>query len=363
MSRTILSIFLLIVFLTITSNVVDAYYVRIRDLSVTPTPPNPITVSGRVTSVSPLTINDGSGDVVITGLTAALDEYLVVRGNWNGSTIAATGHCTIIDGVAQVELVYIQGGSFLMGNNGNEPYSYDDELPQHSVSLCGYWIGKYEVTRGEYQKFMDAGGYTNSAYWSTEGWSWRVSSNRTQPIFWAPQQNWGTGTFTQTDKHPVVGVTYYEAEAFCNWAGGRLPTEAEWEKAARWAASHSRVYPWGDLWHDDKCNNWNDSVPAGGGYRKCQTSPVGSYTSGVSPYGLQDMAGNVAEWVKDWYSDTYYSATPPGGWVNPQGPASGSGRVCRGGSWTDYDDYCRAAIRNSTSPSSSRYNLGFRLAR
>jgi len=142
-------------------------------------------------------------------------------------------------GVYPGQMVYIPAGSFLMGNNGAEPYSYCGELPQHSVYLSGYWIGKYEVTRGEYQQFMNAGGYSNPAYWSSAGWSWKGS--RTQPYYWAEQQDWGTGTFTQTSNHPVVGVSYYEAEAFCNWAGGHLPTEAQWEKAARWTGSYPNV--------------------------------------------------------------------------------------------------------------------------
>ena len=132
------------------------------------------------------------------------------------------------------EMIYIPAGSFLMGNSGvgdDATYSFSNELPQHSVTLSAYYIGKYEVTRGEYREFMDAGGYTTQSYWSAAGWSWKGS--RTQPDYWSASQDWGTGTFTQTDNHPVVGVCYYEAEAFCNWAGGHLPTEAQWERAAR----------------------------------------------------------------------------------------------------------------------------------
>lgn len=259
------------------------------------------------------------------------------------------------------QMVYIPAGSFLMGNNGSEPYSNANELPQHSVYLSGYWIGKYEVTRGEYRKFMEAGGYSNSAYWSADGWSWRLSHGWTQPAYWADVQYWGTppGTFTQTDNHPVVGVTYYEAEAYCNWAGGHLPTEAQWEKAARWTGSYPRVYPWGDTWDAQKCNNSNDSL-----YLGYQTAPVGSYPLGKSPYGCHDMAGNVWEWVKDWYGDTYYSQTPPGGWVNPQGPSTGSYRVLRGGSWHPTGGNPRCAYRgHGGGPSGSWSYGGFRFAR
>ena len=272
------------------------------------------------------------------------------------------------------EMITIPAGPFLMGNNGHEGYSNDNELPQHEVTLSDYQIGRYEVTRGEYRRFILAGGYETDGYWSDAGRVWRVAYNRTQPGYWAAQQNWGSlpGTFTQTDAHPVVGVTYYEAEAFCNWAtassgGGsafHLPTEAQWEKAARWDAATStpRTYPWGDQWDASRCNNWDDALFPGS-----QTAPVGSYHPlGDSPYGCRDMAGNVWEWCKDWYGDTYYSQPPP--WVDPQGPASSpdSYRVLRGGSWgslDSLDSYCRCAYRSFTFPYDPYRVFGFRLAR
>jgi formylglycine-generating enzyme required for sulfatase activity len=254
------------------------------------------------------------------------------------------------------EMIYIPAGSFLMGNNGAEPYSYCQELPQHSVYLPGYWIGKYEVTRGEYQQFMSAGGYSNPAYWSSAGWSWKVSSGRTQPSYWAPVQDWGMGAFTQTDSHPVVGVSYYECEAFCNWAGGHLATEAQWEKAARWTGSYPNVYPWGNTWDPEKCNNYYDHNAAGGGYQKYQTAPVGSYPSGVSPYGLHDMAGNVWEWVQDWYV-SYPGSPCPFNYT-------GSSRVLRGGGWSSYvARYARCAYRLDNYPDYYWNDGGFRLAR
>ncbi len=269
----------------------------------------------------------------------ASDSY---SGGWGG-------------GVTPGDMVWIPAGSFLMGNNGSEPYSYSRELPQHSVYLSEYWIGKHEVTRGEYRRFMEAGGYSNSAYWSSAGWSWKVSNGRTEPYYWAADQDWGTGTFTQTDSHPVVGVSYYEAEAFCAWAGGHLPTEAQWEKAARWTGSYPNVWPWGNVWDAEKCNNWYDHNSAGGGYQRYQTAPVGSYPSGASPYGLQDMAGNVWEWVADWYV-SYPGSTRPFDYT-------GSFRVLRGGGWGSGDGGGRCAGRDDDDPGSWNNDNGFRLVR
>jgi formylglycine-generating enzyme required for sulfatase activity len=293
------------------------------------------------------------GDCNGDGNTDDLD-FLLVIGNF-GNTVHYPG-----------PMIYIPAGGFQMGNSGvgdDAVNGQSDEFPQHVVNLSGYWIGKYEVTRGEYQQFMDANGYTTPAYWSTVGWSWKVSNSRTQPSYWDASQNWYTGpTFTQTDSHPVVSVSYYEAEAYCNWAGGHLPTEAQWEKAARWddARLHANVYPWGDTWEAQKCNNWSDSL-----YQGCQTSPVGSYTSGASPYGCMDMAGNVWEWCKDYYSDTYYSTSPVS---DPPGPSEGNGRVMRGGYYGGiFFNDARAALRYNYSPDigwyQGWYNLGFRLAR
>jgi iron(II)-dependent oxidoreductase len=168
----------------------------------------------------------------------------------------------------------------------------------------------------------------------------------------------------QTDEHPVVGVTFYEAEAYCRWAGGRLPGEAEWEKAARWdeAAQHARIWPWGDAWDPERCNNPEDHNPAGGGYRVNQSAPVGSYPDGASPYGCLDMVGNAYEWVATW-AQSYPGSPEPFDFT-------GKYRYVRGGCWDDGPAACRCAARvwyvppetSGTGPGDSDY-LGFRCAR
>lgn len=339
------------------------YGVHIADLSANPHPPNPVRIWGKVISVTPLKITDGKGVVEVTGKTAAIGEYLVLDGSWNGTVFAVSTPTTYTG-----DMVQIPSGSFLMGNSNAGGDALDgspfpQEYPQHSVYLSAYSIGKYEVTRGEYKKFIDAGGYSNQSYWSSDGWSWKVAWNCTQPAYWAASQNFNTGVFTQTDNHPVVGVSYYEAEAFCNWAGGHLPTEAQWEKAARWTGSYPNAYPWADNWDPDKCNNYFDHNTAGGGSSKYQTAPVGSYPASVSPYGCQDMAGNAWEWCQDWYGSTYYSETLPGGWNNPTGPTNGVSRVLRGGSFAGWYVDCRCAYRNFLLPYNADNASGFRLAR
>jgi formylglycine-generating enzyme required for sulfatase activity len=271
------------------------------------------------------------------------------------------------------EMIYIPPGYFQMGAT---IYTYDptpSEWPQHYVHLDGYWIGKYEVTRGQYRKFIAAGGYNNPAYWSADGWYYRNLYNTNQPAWWDESWLWDKSQF-QTDNHPVVGVSWYEAEAYCNWAGLRLPTEAEWEKAAHWNPSRNcaTVYPWGDDWDTSKCNWWLDSL-----YPNNYTAPVGSYPAGASYYGCLDMAGNVWEWVNDWMGPAYYREFPSGGWVNPTGPPSNpmKTKVLKGGSW--WQDCpgtyrCGGARSSTRNESFARWNefpnqwggrQGFRVAR
>ncbi len=216
------------------------------------------------------------------------------------------------------EMVYIPAGEFIMGSNDGD----DDEKPQHKVYLDGYWIYKYEVTVAQYRKFCKA-----------TGWQ--------EPL--PPEWGW-------KDNHPIVNVSWDDATAYAQWAGVRLPTEAEWEKAAR--GTDGREYPWGNEWDASKCNA-RESGPR-------RTTAVGSYAGGASPYGIQDMAGNVWEWCADWYGENYYRSAPS---KNPKGPGSGQYRVLRGGAWYSDHNVARCAYRDDGVPAYALDYLGFRCAR
>ena len=209
-----------------------------------------------------------------------------------------------------------------------------DEQPLHTVTLDAYYIDKYEVTNARYKACVAAGGCTVPG---------SVDSSKRSPYY---------GTSTYAD-YPVLNVDWFQANAFCAWAGKRLPTEAEWEKAAR-GSSDTRKYPWGDEFDGNRLNfcdincesDWKDEA-YNDGY--ADTAPVGSYPSGASPYGVMDMAGNVDEWVQDWYDSSYYSVSPSN---NPQGPETGTYRVLRGGSWVSFDFVgdVRSALRSVLPP-------------
>jgi len=185
----------------------------------------------------------------------------------------------------------------------------NSETPQHKVYLDDYWIYKTEVTVAQYRKFCQA-----------------TTRDRQMP----PEPSWGW-----QENHPVVNVTWGDAAAYAQWAGAALPTEAQWEKAAR--GSDGRIYPWGNDWDGAKCVN---SV---GGNRPRGTKPVGSLPTGASPYGCLDMAGNVWEWCADWYDAGYYKTAPT---RNPPGPATFTAKVLRGGSLGFFTPvYYRATFR------------------
>jgi len=233
-------------------------------------------------------------------------------------------------------LIYIPAGEFVMGSPSDAGDL--DETPQHPVYLDGYFIGKYEITVAQFKKFCALTGYSMPK-----------------------QPSWNE------DNYPVVNVLWYDAVAYCEWAGLRLPTEAEWEKSAR--GTDGRKYPWGnnEPYHDGvyyanyggvydtTTGSWEGDSADGYYY----TAPVGSFPQGASPYGCMDMAGNVWEWCLDWYDEDYYSESP---YENPQGPDSGFFRVIRGGGWVSPGRSLRVANRNSPDLGTRYCEAGFRPA-
>lgn len=275
-----------------------------------------------------------------------------------------------------VPFVFVPAGSFLMGSTDEQVdraialctqtsndcgrAHFADEQPAHIVDLNDYWIMQTEVTNAEWRRFMAAGGYGQQDYWSDAGWAWRSANAVTQPDCWGDSD-------LNADAQPVVCVSWYEAEAFANWLSAeaarpiRLPTEAEWEKAARGA--DGRIFPWGDEWDPALANYCDancvdDARDANGNDGTALTAAVGSYPGGLSPNGALDMAGNVWEWVADWYAVDAYQNAPP---ADPAGPSSGTRRVVRGGAWYLPPASLRSAARLNFDPTDRNAVVGLRL--
>lgn len=225
-------------------------------------------------------------------------------------------------------LIYIPAGEFTMGSNDN-----DDEKPIHKVYLDAYYMDKYEVTVGQFREFCNA---TGRSMPDQPSWNRPAVDSFQDEV--AKYEAW------LKNHCPVVGVFWEDASAYASWAGKRLPTEAEWEKAAR--GTDGRKYPWGNKWNGSYCNHGSGLSPdSTDGYE--YTAPVGCFPQGTSLYGVMDMAGNVWEWCADWYYKDYYQNSPS---RNPTGPSFGLRRVVRGGSWYDTQNLCRAANRLVNGP-------------
>jgi serine/threonine-protein kinase len=275
----------------------------------------------------------------LAGLSVALIAVLIVflSGHSRGSLqyarsalrrIAQTARISTLNATVeranpkdQAEMVFVPAGTFTMGDSSGD----SDERPAHKVYLDGFWIYKTPVTVAQYRKFCEV-------------------THREMP----DEPNWGW-----QDDHPIVGVTWNDATAYAKWAGVRLPTEAEWEKAAR--GTDGRKYPWGNRWDSSRlqCSkgDWGDS----GG-----TASVGAHPEGASPYGVLDMAGNVWEWMADWYEVGYYANAPK---RDPKGPPTGTKRVLRSGSWRGFSpSIFRVVSRGANRPDKGLVIYGFRCA-
>ena len=236
-------------------------------------------------------------------------------------------------------MLVVNAGDFLMGTN----QGFDPEGPAHVVYLSAFYIDKYEVTNAQFRAYARAAGAS-------------LPPETGNPLF-------------SNDRQPVVGVTWAEADAYCRWRSGRLPTEAQWEKAAR--GTNGRTYPWGEeapggeyaiMDLGGRCGRTNWANPSAGPVpgEFCHTMAVGSRPRGASPYGLLDMAGNAWEWCSDWYDDTYYGRSPR---EDPSGPASGTFRVVRGSSWHHLPHYLKTSARFRFYPDQRGNFIGFRCVR
>ncbi|MCB0200452.1 MAG: SUMF1/EgtB/PvdO family nonheme iron enzyme [Caldilineae bacterium] len=248
-----------------------------------------------------------------------------------------------------IEQVYVPAGSFVMGTGDDTAglqapawarRELDWEKPAHEVQLTtGYWIDKTEVSNADFQAFVDDGGYRKQEFWSEAGWQW-LSQQDAENLPVACEGE-------EAADHPRVCVTWYEAEAYARWRGGRLPTEAEWEYAAR--GPESLIFPWGNEWDSSRAN----VVDSTG------TQPVNSYPEGASWVGALNMAGNAMEWAQDWLGLRYYRENVN---IDPQGPETGSLKVEKGGWWGSDPFVARSAYRHfEDRPTYQDHHIGFRI--
>ncbi|MEN6458910.1 MAG: CapA family protein [Thermoguttaceae bacterium] len=299
----------------------------------------------------------------------------------------ASSHGDEITNSVGMKLERIPAGEFMMGATESaeklvkafaaykrQPDFFADEYPRHRVRITRpFYLGKYEVTVGQFRRFADETGYkTEAERDGTGGWGYNPKSGKCEGR--DLKYNWRNPGFPQSDEHPVLNITWNDAIAFCQWLSHkekqdyRLPTEAEWEYAAR-AGTTTRYVNGDDPDALAKVGNVEDStgrttfphvqeldIPPDGKLRF--TVPVGQFPA--NGFGLCDMHGNVWEWCSDWHADDYYAHSPTN---DPKGPASGSVRVRRGGGWNSFPLWARAAMRNWNTPKSRCINLGFRVAR
>ncbi|MGY0217641.1 formylglycine-generating enzyme family protein [Endozoicomonadaceae bacterium StTr2] len=267
-------------------------------------------------------------------LKGVLSLLAICVGGLVAGLASTMAHAAIIDD----EMVSVPAGSFQMGCNLDyDPICYyaPDEK-QHKVNLDAFEIDKYEVTFRRYQKCVDAGKCTPPAVGGALNYGW-----------------------PGVELYPVNGVTWYQAKAFCEYEKKRLPTEAEWEKAAR--GTDQRTYPWG--WEEPDCKRAVVDSPNAGalGCKTGNTMNVGSKPEGQSPYGAMDMAGNLWEWTADWHSESYYNQSPE---RNPKGPEQGHYKTARGGDFFSRQGYeVRTTSRFPYYPSNYSIAIGFRCAR
>jgi formylglycine-generating enzyme required for sulfatase activity len=309
----------------------------------TPAPAETLTITPTLTEAAPATGTAAATRTRVPTSTPEPSAPTVTPTPTSTGTPTKTPTATRRPSTGPAGMIWIPKSEFLMGSNKDHVQQaaewckcserqFEDELYMHQVVVSGFYIDKYEVTNRKYQAFADATGYRTDAEQKNEVRTWRTE-------------------FTSgKEDHPVVWMSWNDAQAYCQWAGKRLPTEAEWEKAAR--GTDARLWPWGNDWDNKRLNS-------GEGGRRT-TTPVGSFANGASFYGAMDMAGNVWEWVHDWYGAGYYQS---GETTDPQGPDGGVDRVLRGGGFNNGLHDVRVANRHKGGQAGYAPDHGFRCAR
>jgi formylglycine-generating enzyme required for sulfatase activity len=248
----------------------------------------------------------------------------------------------VVDGAV---MVYVPAGEFVMGSADADSTATSDEKPAHTVFLDAFWIDRTEVTNRQYVQFLNALGGYRLACEEHDCLETIIEDEHSHILLRSGEYVVESGY----EDHSVMEVAWYGGQAYCEWAGARLPTEAEWEKAAR--GTDERPYPWGS--EEPDCSRAQFAGCPG------MTIAVGSRPAGASPYGALDMAGNVWEWVADWYEPDYYASSPA---QNPEGAAPGRRKAFRGGSWGYLPKFIRTMDRARNSPTYAGFNVGFRCA-
>ena len=252
------------------------------------------------------------------------------------SMSSAEGLTKEITGKDGAPMVAVPEGSFPMGVPQGDRDGGRDEYPRHDVLVDAFYIDKFEVTNGRYLEFVKTAGH-------------RIPQNPKNPT----RNLWQGDSITDSlADRPVINVDWYDAAAYCAWTGKRLPTEAEWEKAAK--GTTDRRFPWGNVEPTDKHVNFNQRWVG-----EKTLMPVGTYEAGKSPFGAYDMAGNVWEWVNDWYDARYYEKSPA---KNPDGPETGTKKVIRGAGWQNETPTLRIFTRVDSDPTIRNESTGFRCA-
>jgi formylglycine-generating enzyme required for sulfatase activity len=255
------------------------------------------------------------------------------------------GPFTMGTGAAEIEWL---AREFELARRWVEKGFFGREQPQHSVTLPAFLIARHPVTVGQFGAFVEAGGYSERRFWTAAGWAWRRAIDRGRPDYWDDD------AWTGDERLPVVGVSWYEAAAYCRWLSAergqplRLPTEAEWEKAAR--GRDGRTFPWGNRFDPERCNVRSSGLG--------RTAPVGRFSpAGDSPHGCAEMVGNVSEWTLTRFMSYPYDVSD--GRDDPEGAEE---RVTRGGSWHSPVLRARTSSRGMNDPVFADEDLGFRCA-